>query len=182
MKIEHDIERINRENFRNSLEALARPGEQQTILPLFNSGMLGMASILLYAEVTYCYQGTLNFQVIQAICGANKAPASTADYLFFDHPDADFLHHAKVGTAENPEFGATLLFSYNDNTKESTRVVLSGPGINGQRVLTLPVSEFFITCLREKNESFPMGVDTFFINESNMIMGLPRTTHIEVLS
>lgn len=75
MKNEQDIEKINRENFRNSLEAMARPGEQQSIVPLFNSGLLAMASVLLFAEVTYCYRGRLDFELIRAICGTHSAPA-----------------------------------------------------------------------------------------------------------
>lgn len=181
MKKEHDIERINRDNFRSCLEAMARPGQLQTITPLFHSGLLAMASVLLYAEVSYCYRGELDFELVGALCGTHRVPASEADYLFYDSPDPDFLFHAKTGSAENPEFGATLLFGCPGLDLDGTRVSLSGPGIKGQNEITLPVDRLFINKLKEKNESFPMGVDLFFISETNALLGLPRTTAIEVV-
>lgn len=182
MRNEHDIERINRENFRNSLDALARPGKQQIITPLFGSGLLAMASVLLYAEVTYCYQGDLDFHLIKAVCGAKSAPAAEADYLFFDTPDPDFLFHSKTGTAENPEFSATLVFGYSTAESDNIDVNLSGPGINGRYETSLPIDKLFVDTLKEKNQSFPMGIDLFIIGEDNILIGLPRTTQIEVLS
>jgi len=182
MKNIHDIEQANRNNFRSSLEALARPGELQPVTPLFGSGLLAMASVLLYAEVSYFYQGTLDFELIQAICGARNTSQKKADYLFFDSPDHAHLVQVKTGTAESPEQGATLLFTYPDGSANSIRVKLSGPGIDGTKELDLPLTISFIEQLREKNESFPMGIDIFLINKNNTLLGLPRTTRIEVVA
>ncbi len=182
MKNVHDIEQANRNNFRSSLEALARPGELQQVTPLFGSGLLAMASVLLYAEVSYFYQGTLNFEMIQAVCGARNTSRESADYLFFDCLDHEHLVQVKIGTAESPEQGATILFSYPYVRENSTRVRLSGPGIDGTKVLDLPVTMAFIEKLSEKNESFPMGIDLFLISSENTLLGLPRTTNIEVIA
>ncbi len=181
MNNNNDIERINRANFRSCLEAFARPGQNQEIGSLFNSKLQAMASVLLYSEVSYCYRGQEDFQMIQAICGAKSSTMETADYLFFDHPDSDFLFHAKVGTAEQPELGATLIFKCHKIETEGTSVQLSGPGIDTTLVTTLPVNKGFIQQLNAKNESFPMGVDIFFLSESGILLGLPRTTKIEVM-
>jgi len=178
---EHDLERANRKNFRNSLEAMARPGEIQPITPLFGSGLLAMASVLLYAEVSCFYQGNLDFELIRAICGARTACREMADYLFFDSPDPAELAEVKTGTAESPEQGATLLFDCSYPGHEETKVRLSGPGIDGTKKITLPVTAIFLARLAEKNESFPMGIDLFFIDRNNMLFGLPRTTRIEVI-
>lgn len=176
----NDIERLNRVNFRASLEALARPGQLQEINPLFDSTLQAMASVLLYSEVSYCYRGEEDFQMIQAICGAGSAAATDADYLFFDHPDADFLFHAKVGTAEQPELGATLIFKCDQLGTTGTAVELSGPGIEDVCATLLPVDRTFIEQLQQKNEVFPMGVDVFFLSDSGKLLGIPRTTRIEV--
>lgn len=182
MNNQNDIEQTNRVNFRSSLEALSRPGQLQEIQPLFNSTLQAMASVLLYSEVTYCYQGQEDFQMIQAICGVRTAHGSEADYLFFDHPDVDFLFHAKVGSAEKPEHGATLIFKCDTLGGAGTKVTLSGPGIATVHSATLPVDMQFIEQLRQKNDQFPMGVDVFFIDQQGQLLGLPRTTSIEVAS
>jgi alpha-D-ribose 1-methylphosphonate 5-triphosphate synthase subunit PhnH len=181
MKNVYDIEQANRNNFRSSLEALARPGELQTVTPLFGSGLLAMASVLLYAEVSYFYRGTLNFELIQALCGARNTSQENADYLFFDSLDHKHLVQAKTGTAESPEQGATILFSCPDFDGDSTRVKLSGPGIDGTKQLCLPVMTAFLDELSEKNELFPMGIDLFLVSQQNTLLGLPRTTRIEVI-
>jgi alpha-D-ribose 1-methylphosphonate 5-triphosphate synthase subunit PhnH len=183
MKREYDIEKINRNNFRSSLEALARPGKEQIIQPLFGSGLLAMASVFLYAEVTYYYQGELDFELIRALCGSQQTMPDEADYLFFDAPLTQCLEPVKTGTPESPELSATLLFSYTDeHLSEGVDVVISGPGINRFRQLTLPTSIQFLRKLQEKNEVFPMGIDIYFISPHNEILGLPRTTHMEFIA
>jgi len=183
MKIEYDIEEINRNNFRKSLEALARPGTPQDIAPLFDSGLLAMASVFLYAEVTHHYGGGLDFEMVRALCGSKAVGAEAADYLFFDNPEKENLMGAKTGSPESPEMNATLIFFCPTGDHEkSSQVVLSGPGINGSREVVIPVSRGFIETLQEKNEDFPMGIDLFFITDDNTLLGLPRTTHIEVIA
>jgi alpha-D-ribose 1-methylphosphonate 5-triphosphate synthase subunit PhnH len=183
MKNEHDIERSNRENYRSILRAISRPGEIQPVIPLFGSGLLAMASVLLYAEVSYYGDPSLDFQLIRALCGPRCVAQQEADYLFFADPHHDHLHRAKVGTAESPEFGATLLFGCEGlGAGWGTTVLLSGPGIDGRSRCVLPVSETFIAALQEKNSSFPMGIDLFFVGKDNRLFGLPRTTRIEVIA
>jgi len=175
----HDnIERINRVNFRASLEAMARPGQLQQVQPLFDSILRAMAGMLLYSEVSYWYEGREDFQMIQAICGAKSSGITEADYLFYDQPERNILVQAKVGTAEQPELGATLLFRCRD--LDGTGVILSGPGIKTTLRTSLPVDTDFISLLQEKNEVFPMGVDLFFLSDAGQLLGLPRTTQIEV--
>ena len=182
MKNIYDIEQTNRNNFKNSLEALARPGELQQVTPLFGSGLLAMASILLYSEVSYFYDGSLDFELIQAVCGARNTSRDEADYLFFDSPDHTDLIQVKTGTAESPEQGATLLFACSGLTGDTTRVRLSGPGVDGAKEINLPVTESFIYRFTEKNESFPMGIDLFLLSSQDTILGLPRTTAVEVIA
>ena len=178
--IEIDTEKINRLNFRNCLDALSHPGKIYSVTPLFDSGLLAMASVLLYSEVTYHYQGALNFQVVAALTGAGISPIEHADYFFSDRPDRLALQKAKSGTAESPEDSATLLFQCNDLTT-GTQVILSGPGIDGSFITRLPMQADFIEHFQEKNSSFPNGVDLFLIDMAHRIVGLPRTVHIEVI-
>lgn len=176
---EIDIEKINRTNFRSCLTALSRPGTICEVQPLFESGLQAMASLLLYSEVSYHYEGELDFQVVAALTGSKMEAIETADYLFWDSPETSVLHTAKTGSAENPESGASLLFGCRDLT-EGKGVVLSGPGIDGSLAARLPVHPEFIQCLQEINATFPTGLDLFFIDRENRLLGLPRTTRIEV--
>lgn len=178
---EIDIEKINRTNFRSCLTALSRPGKLCQLQPLFGSGLQAMASLLLYSEVSYHYEGELDFQVVAALTGSKMEAIETADYLFLDGPKTSVLHAAKTGTAENPETGASLLLGCRD-LREGNEVLLSGPGINGNLAAQLPVDKEFIQYLQEINSSFPTGLDLFFIDQENKILGLPRTTRIEVTS
>ena len=182
MKIEHDIERANRHNFRACLEALARPGETYFLEPVFDSGLLAMASLLLFGETSYFYRGTKDFELVRAICGARQCDAEEADYLFADDLDPELLEKAKSGTSDNPEFGATILLGRDLFSTPETEVELSGPGIKGHRRMLLPLSVSFISKQQEKNENFPMGVDIYLIGQDHSLLGLPRTTRIEVLS
>lgn len=181
MKHHHDIEKINRNNFRNCLEAMARPGQRQEITPLFGSSLLAMASVFLYAEVSHYYKSELDFELIGAICGSPLAPQEQADYLFLDTPLFETVAAAKIGTSENPEESATLIFSYTrDQLRSGTAAVLEGPGISGRSAVELPVDSIFLQELSRKNSDFPLGVDLFFIGSDDSLIGLPRTTRIEV--
>lgn len=173
-----NIEKKNRENFRSCLAVLSSPGESRQINPLFNSPLLAMASVLLYAEVGYFYDGAEDFQMIDALCCARRTEAAIADYLFFDRPEAGYLDQAKIGSSENPELSATLIF-FCPEKRQQTLVRLMGPGINGARELSLPADSSFLARLQQKNATFPLGVDLFFIDTNNRLTALPRTTQIE---
>ncbi len=178
---EIDTEKLNRANFRKCLEALSHPGKLYPVLPLFDSGLLALASVLLYSEVTYHYQGALNFQVVTALTGAKIASPEQADYLFSDQPDQLALQGAKAGVGESPEDSATLLFQCDDLTT-GYPVILTGPGIDGSFAARLPLQADFIKHFQEKNSSFPSGVDLLLIDKACRIVGLPRTVQIEVAS
>lgn len=179
---QHDIEKINRENFRASLEALSRPGERHNIRPLFDSGLLAMASVLLYAEVTYFYRGNLDFNLIEAISGTRPDVTDRSDYLFFETNDPAPIELAKPGTPENPETGATMLFCCDAPSASPTETVITGPGINGEKRVVFPISKAFIEQLMIKNSNFPQGVDVFLIEGNKTLTGLPRTTNIKVVA
>ncbi|MDO5675510.1 MAG: phosphonate C-P lyase system protein PhnH [bacterium] len=174
-----DIEQYNRFNFRAALDALARPGECYPIRPLFSSPLLAMASVLLYGETSYFYQGKADFELVRAISGAANRVAAEADYLFADAPEQALVEAARIGSGESPEAGATLIFLADAGA--STQVRLSGPGINGFKELRLPLSSACIQARRSKNAYFPLGIDILLLDQENKVLSLPRTTAIEIL-
>jgi alpha-D-ribose 1-methylphosphonate 5-triphosphate synthase subunit PhnH len=181
MSTGQDIEQINRMNFRSALNALAYPGSVQRATPLFDSGLLAVASVLLYAEVTYHYRGGCDIQLIEALTGTRPAEAAAADYLLSDGESLELLELAQVGTPDSPEFGATLLIDCSA-APCLTKTVLTGPGIDGSRHIELPLSSALLAALEEKNSAFPLGIDCFLLIGRDGLIGLPRSTGIEVVA
>lgn len=175
-----DIEQINRQNFRSALNAFAYPGSLQKAAPLFDSGLLALASVLFYAEVTYHYQGARDIHLVEALTGARAVDGASADYLLSDGESLERLDEAKVGTPESPELGATLLMDCTGAAR-STKTLLAGPGIDGSKRVDLPLSSGLLEALAEKNSMFPLGVDCLLILDNDGLIGLPRTTKITVL-
>ncbi|MEA2115765.1 MAG: phosphonate C-P lyase system protein PhnH [Thermodesulfobacteriota bacterium] len=180
MTIDVDIERLNRNNFRNCLEALARPGCFFQVTPFFDSGLMALAVMLLYSEVCFYQQAVGDWNMIRALTGSTLSRAETADYLFIDAPSKEALMAARPGEQHNPEFSATCICRCTD-LATGTPVTLSGPGIDGVKRTVLPASPDFIHLLAQKNLHFPLGVDLFFISDNNRILGLPRSTRVELL-
>ncbi len=176
---QRDIEQANRENFRVCLEVLSRPGTTGTITPVFKSHLATLAHCLLYADVSSFFKGDEDYQQIRAITGSPEATTTTADYIFCEQEDLEILAAAKIGTLVNPEHSATLLIQTDSAGNGGTDVVLSGPGIQGTTKKTLSVESTFIDTLRQKNGSFPLGVDCFFLDLDGTLTGITRTTRLE---
>ncbi|MEC9492521.1 phosphonate C-P lyase system protein PhnH [Flexistipes sp.] len=175
----HNINDLNRDNFRILMHSLAHPGTNGQIKPVFDSFFLGIASCLLYPEVAFFYKGTEDFSLLNLITNSNKAPLETADYIFCDGITVDPVTQAKSGTFKNPEFSASVFFKCRDF--DGIRLKISGPGIKNFNNITLPVDKYFIESLNKKNGLYPLGIEVFFINDEGLITALSRTTTIEVI-
>ena len=175
------IERQNRATFRACLEALGRPGRPQRLSPLFGSCLLAVASALLADRIRYFYEGEhTDFRLVEIMTGAQAAEPADSDYLFADGPRLRLLDLASPGTMEAPETSATCIF--NCSTAQRTGVILRGPGIHERLRLDLPLSRPMVDGLISKRHIFPLGIDLFFLDSDGWIIGLPRTTGIEVAS
>lgn len=174
-----DLEKSNRDNFRAMMNSLSMPSKIQKIKPLYNSNLLAIASVLLYNETSFFYDGIEDISIIEAITNTKKDTAQNADYIFSDTLDVELIEKVKKGDFINPDFSATLIFTCKDFDK--TRVILSGAGIDGKKEMFLPCSRDFIKALREKNSEYPLGVEVFFINSSSEAIALSRTTNIELI-
>lgn len=172
-----NIEQANRKNFKCLNGALSMPGKITTITPLFGSAFLALANVLLYNEVSYYYKGKEDMSLIKAIVNSQEKTQEKADYLFSDVIDLQLLQSAKKGDYVNPEFSATLIFACENFSAQE--VVLSGPGIAKTLKTTLPCSNDFIRLLQEKNSDYPLGVEVFFLDKQNNLLGLSRTTKVE---
>jgi len=177
-----DIEKLNRENFRKMLNVLSMPATIETVLPLEGSYLLGVASVLLYAEVSYANQTNIDFSTVEAITNTHQASVENADYIFVDTDtlDSTLLQQVKKGDFENPEKSATIIVL--SQSFEGIKLNLSGPGIKDVKKTCLPLNNAFAKALNAQNTLFPLGNEIFFLNEnSGEIQAIARTTKVEVL-
>lgn len=114
---------------------------------------------------------SLNFYI-----QAQHADVKSADFLVSDASSFEKLNDCKVGSEYSPEFSATLIIQIQDFHK-GENYCLTGPGILDERLVNLPLGECWLNFLKEKNSSFPMGVDCL-ITSPNQIMAIPRTISV----
>lgn len=122
---------------------------------------------------------------LAAWTGATLTPLADADHVFLSlETGADIarLGALKVGSALYPDDGATVVVEARLGRAEGDgqRLSLSGPGIETTReiaVAGLPAGFF---ALRDRLCRYPLGFDLFIVDGSDVI-GLPRSTRIEVL-
>ncbi|MGK7919835.1 MAG: phosphonate C-P lyase system protein PhnH [Trichodesmium sp.] len=89
-------------------------------------------------------------------------------------PELSNFHH---GTAEEPE-NSTTLFVQGWNLALANQVRLTGPGILGEKTISMPnLPEFFWSEWENNVKNHPLGIDIFFFGK-NTVIGLPRTTKI----
>jgi len=174
-----DIEKLNRDNFKSMQSVLSMPGTIDKIKPLFESNLLAIANTLLYSQVSFFYEGKEEFSLIEAITNSKKEDVQNADYIFSDELNEFLFNKAKVGTSKDPEFSGTFIFKCKNFN--GIEVKLSGPGINIEKTVTLPIDRSFVDFFNEKNSYYPLGNEVFFLSEDGDITALSRTTKMEIL-
>jgi len=174
-----DIEKLNRDNFKSLQNSLSMPGNIKTILPLFKSNLLAVANVLLYSQVSFYYEGKEEFELIEAITNSKKQSIENADYIFCDELNEFLFNKAKVGTSKDPEHSGTFIFKCKDF--KGLKIKLKGPGINKEKIVTLPINKSFIDFFNTKNSYYPLGNEVFFLADSGELVALSRTTKLEIL-
>ncbi|HTH60044.1 MAG TPA: phosphonate C-P lyase system protein PhnH [Paraburkholderia sp.] len=180
--------------FRTLLDALARPGTIGTItsrLPAAESGDPARAGLAAFASLlTMCDYATPVWlaQPDAALAAALRfhadAPiaATAADAPFAYVHDAAALPPLDTfapGTPESPEWSATV-FVRVDALTGGTPITLKGPGIDGAcTIAPVGLPERFWSERANFAPLFPCGPDFYFVCGASLI-GLPRTTHVEV--
>lgn len=81
------------------------------------------------------------------------------------------------GSEVSPEFGATLVVQI-AALEGSSKLRLSGPGIEKQREITPQLPPALRNYLLERPQRFPLGLD-IVLTCGERLMALPRTTHVE---
>lgn len=155
--------------------SLSRPG---CLRSLPEGGQAAIVEALLDREChVFCADPTLMPKVLES--GATLSEIDRADHVFLGAlSDLDALPAIPVGSDLYPDRGATVVIRA--HLGKGTRLRLAGPGIECDetvRIGGLP-GEFW--ALRRTLIRSPMGFDIFLV-DGTQVMGLPRSTTVEVL-
>jgi len=132
-------------------------------------------------------------ELIGSATGAPPASLTESSWVVaFSEPTRDNMEDLPRGSALAPERGCGLVvacallsegFDHGDATQESTLIALTGPGVDGQKIVTISgISNFFFESLCDLNGSFPAGVDVWMVDQGGQIMALSRSTRISILA
>jgi alpha-D-ribose 1-methylphosphonate 5-triphosphate synthase subunit PhnH len=169
--------------FRGILQALSTPG---VIVSLTRSvgpppGLSSAAASVLLTLVDSSVSASLpegdgaarDWLVFHA--GMRLVAPNAADFVMArDHFD---LRQLRQGTDEAPEDGATLVLDV-ASLENGHPYRLTGPGIETERRVMLPLADGFIAAWRHHTHTTPRGVDVILCHETR-ILGLPRGLKIE---
>lgn len=187
-------------HFRSLLDSMARPGKinvfpKSEIDPPreFSVAAAYLAFALLNRDVSYyCAYDTVEIEEylrINTSCLA--AELKSADFLFVKSEESpDVVRLAKPGLLTYPETGATFVVDvarvWDHERPSALGLRLSGPGIDGERSIWVQGWQAaWVEELTEKNEEFPLGVDTILVFENEAgepsVCAMPRSTKITLI-
>jgi alpha-D-ribose 1-methylphosphonate 5-triphosphate synthase subunit PhnH len=175
--------------FRVLLQALSHPGEIYLLSPPDSGqGLPLMLQTLLDREVGFAVIGHDSDSFARLVTDLTASRLTGV-------PDADFIIvtngssrgrilEAKRGSLEYPDQGATIIYlveSLGRNGQAGLQVRLQGPGVRKEiRSNISGLDEDEILGLKKVNEEFPLGVDCFFLDRTGRVMGIPRSSYVEV--
>ncbi len=148
-----------------------------------------LAETLLDQDVTFCVIGDHGTNELEDILhertNSTATELSLADFIIvMPGPSKGKLLAAKTGVPEYPDRSATVLFSVESLVGGSAgdfHVRLTGPGVPGEKYIQIQGLDHEVLCqLRELNSSYPLGVDSIFIDQNDRIMCIPRSAKIQL--
>jgi len=189
------------EVFRSMLDSLSRPGTisqltalQSVDVPRCIIPLLAIVDVETRFAVIDNISTSLNWtELIGSATGAPPASLAESSWVVdFSDPTRDNMEDLPRGSALAPERGCGLVvacallsegFDHGDATQESTSIALTGPGVDGQKIVTISgISNYFFESLCDLNGSFPAGVDVWMVDQSGQILALSRSTQILILA
>lgn len=159
---------------------LSYPGQPYAIAETGLAAFTTVGAALLDLETSY-YTNHPQLASALARSGARPLPPSQAHYQFYPELTVEALSAlaaAPVGTYANPDTSATLVIGC--ALGAGPRLRLSGPGIAAPFTLTVSGPLAALWDLRAHACNMPLGWDIFLLAR-NQIVGLPRSTKVEVL-
>lgn len=181
------------------LEAIARPGLLCSLpddivgrLPSVLAPLLVLADVETTVHIVEAASFTWQ-DAVTSSTGARSTRVEEADLIAIPAESAEhiasILGLARPGTAFSPESAARLVIGVRDirshvsASHADVTLVLRGPGIEDERVVCIDgVTEADLGTWARSRSRFPAGVDVWFATEGGRIVGVPRSTHVDIVA
>lgn len=169
--------------FRLLLKAMSHPGTIYSMTDCRQDRpmVLGLLACLVDNEVGFTVVGDPELATaIAEHTGGRQVAVAEADFLIVAKGGGkDQLVLLKRGSREYPDQGATVVYLVDELAEGPEGIVISGPGVAGQttlRIKGLAMNE--LTCLRQVNSEFPLGIDAIYIDSFGRVACIPRSSQI----
>ncbi|MBF6594478.1 MAG: phosphonate C-P lyase system protein PhnH [Thermaceae bacterium] len=181
-----------RETFLALMWALSRPGEPKTFGGMSDlessrtaasarPSLESVGKALLDLEASF-YTGDESLRKVFGRLGARFLGPEAAAYQFYPavgERELVDLHEASVGTLLAPEQSATVVVAC--VLEPGLKLALSGPGVRGSSQIQISGLPKAFWNLRDQRVLFPLGWDVFLVSAKNEVIGIPRSTKVEVV-
>lgn len=176
--------------FRSVMDAMARPGSVQRIVPIAGSSGLMMRGTAAIALTLFDHDTPLwldarmaeNTDVVKWLKFHTGAPvvedASIASFaLISDGVLLPTLERFALGTNEYPDRSTTVIVQI-ESLDSGRSFELRGPGIDGIATLQASIKPFDLFERLRMNEAlFPRGIDVVLVADDSVV-AIPRTTRV----
>ena len=170
-----------RTTFMGLMWALSAPGQPQSLIDVQSTPYhpyLLIAEALLDLETSY-YTDVPQLAPLLDRTTARAESADRAEYLFLPNvTDLTPIRQASIGDMLFPDRAATLILGCQFGT--GTRLGLSGPGIRGQISISVGGLPAEFWALRLQMRHYPLVWDILLVSTENQVIGLPRSTALEI--
>ena len=178
----HDTQKV----FREMLSALANPGTIGSITDEVKKfdrkeGALAILGcvVLDNEKSMYVEKNPRLEEIIHDLTLCREESLENADYIFLSSEMnyasiEEIFKNVKWGTYADPQESATI-FIFCNSMEGTEPVVLSGPGVDGVKMIKTNSYIKNILEIRQKLKiEYPLGIDLFLLTEDGKIMGIPR--------
>lgn len=172
-----------RETFRALLDAMSRPGTVGQV----PTGPADRAVVAALADHEVSFY-TADERLAEALAAEGRyepAPPASADIVHARGvPDWD-VRELRRGSLRDPSDGATVIYRVeslaagSDSEPDRTAVGLTGPGVPGERIVTVGLPPGELAALVEAQSTYPRGVDAVFA-VGKRLLAVPRSASMDV--
>jgi len=176
--------------FRSVMDAMARPGSVQRIVPTSGAPQTMMRGTASIALTPFAHDTPLSLDarmsessdVVKWLKFHTGAPvvqdSSIVSFALISEGGAlPSLERFALGTSEYPDRSTTLIFQV-DSLDTGRSFELRGPGIDGVATLQASIKPFdLFERLRVNETLFPRGIDVVLVAD-DAVVAIPRTTRV----
>lgn len=185
--------------FKVVLDAITRPGSIERLPePISRRLPSVLAPVLVLADVETRVHvlDTATFvweEAVTSATGARTSSISEADLIAVPldagEQIASVFALAGPGTAFSPESAARVAIGVHDirekgaGSRAGVQLVLRGPGVDGERAVCVDgLGEDDVEAWKRTNSRFPAGIDVWFTTDDGHVLGIPRSTHVDIVA